>query len=117
MKATILLAGVLMLCGGCTAGFNGEWGEKGVSGPYGKDISPTGDRRMALSFDPISGVRYGRMNETAGVVDNSSVASGQYFVFDGWNKAQFGSMLATVNGDRMIAGITGGEKREFTRVH
>jgi len=113
-----MLLGVLMfLVGGCTAAFTGEWVEQGVPGPAGKMISPTGERRMALSFDPVSGVRYGRFNDDVGVVDNVTVQSGEYFVFDGWNKAQFGSMVAKVDGDHMQAGITGGEQRKFTRVH
>ena len=108
---------VLLATSGCTAGFTGEWVEQGVPGPNGTPISATGERRMALSFDPVSGMRYGRLNETAGKVDNISVQSDQYFVFDGWRSAEFGSMIATVDGDHMTAGITGGEKREFTRVH
>ena len=108
---------VALLCTGCTAGFTGEWVEQGVPGPNGSMISATGERRMALSFDPVSGMRYGRMNETANVVDNVSLRSDEYFVMDGWRTAQFGSMVATVDGDHMTAGITGGEKREFTRVH
>ena len=108
---------LLSFLGGCTANFTGEWVEKGVTGPNGTQMSPSGERRMALSFDPISGVRYGRIDEAAQVVDNVSVRSGEYFVYDGWNKAEFGSMVATVNGDQMVAGVTGGEKHEFNRVH
>jgi hypothetical protein len=119
MRLVIVIVSMLALtaAGGCTAGFTGEWLEEGVSGPDGRQISPTGDRRVALSFDPVSGVRYGRYNERVGVVDNVSSASGEYFVFDGWNKAQFGSLIARVDGDRMSAAITGGQERIFHRVH
>ncbi len=118
MRSLSLVAvGFLLLAGGCTANFTGEWVEDGVPGPNGKMISPTGERRMALSFDPVSGVRYGRYNEEVGVVDNVTVQSGEYFVLDGWNKAQFGSMVAKSNGEHLEAGITGGEQRKFTKVH
>src|SRR3954462_13619752 len=109
MKATILIACALMLFGtGCTAAFTGEWLEEGVRAPDGKTISPTGDRRVAFSFDPVSGVRYGRYNERVGVGDDVSTGSGAFFVCDGCNKAQVGSVRAKVDGDRMSAGITGG---------
>jgi len=117
MLKALFLASFLCICGGCTAAFTGEWVEDGTAGPNGKTISPTGERRMALSFDPVSGVRYGRYNEDVGVVDNVTVQSGEYFVMDGWNKGQFGSMIAKVDGEHMQAGITGGPQRKFTRVH
>src|SRR4051794_17573516 len=118
MRLVLLaLSCITLFLGGCTAGFTGEWVEQGVPGPNGTPISATGERRLALSFDPISGMRYGRVNESVGVVDNNSVRSDQYFVYDGWSKAQFGSMIAKVSGDEMEAGISGGEKRKFTRVH
>jgi hypothetical protein len=116
MRSALLIS-LMLLSGGCTANFTGEWVEQGVPGPDGKMISPTGERRMALSFDPVSGVRYGRYNEEVGAVDNVTVQSGEYFVLDGWNKAQFGSMVAKADGEHMQAGITGGEQRKFTRVH
>jgi hypothetical protein len=112
-----LFAFGFLLATGCTANFTGEWLEQGVPGPSGNAISPTGERRLALSFDPLSGVRYGRYNEQVHVVDNVSVQSDQYFVFDDWKAAQFGSMVARVEGDTMHAGITGGVERKFTRVH
>src|SRR5580704_13875629 len=92
----LLMCGALLFAGGCTAGFAGEWVEKGVPGPSGKLVSPTGERRMALSFDPVSGMRHGRFDESRDVVDNGSVQSDEYFVYDGWSRAQFGSMVAKV---------------------
>ena len=118
MRSMLLAAcGMFLLVGGCTAGFTGEWLEQGAPGPNGATISPTGERRMALSFDPVSGMRFGRFNESVKVVDDVSVQSDSYFVFDGWHAAQFGSMVARVEGDQMTAGITGGPERKFTRVH
>jgi hypothetical protein len=117
MKPAAVLLLLAFLGTGCTAAFTGEWVEQGVPGPNGTMISPTGERRLALSFDPVSGVRYGRYNEEVGAVDNITVQSGQFFVLDGWNKAQFGSMVAKSDGEHMQAGITGGEQRKFTKVH
>ena len=117
MKATLFAATLLMLFStGCTANFTGQWLEEGVRNPDGALVSVTGERRMALDFDPVSGVRVGRYSETIGAVDNTTVQSDQYFVLDGWSKAQFGSMLAKVEGGQMTAMVAGATPRTFRRV-
>jgi hypothetical protein len=111
-----LCGAFLMLSGGCTANFNGQWLEEPVPGPNGQTLSSTGERRIALEFDPISGMRWGRYDEKIGLVDCTTVRSSSYAVFDGWNTAQFGSMNAKVEGDHMTANILGGVERHFVRL-
>jgi hypothetical protein len=107
---------LILLSGGCTAGFTGQWLEDGVQSADGTTLSPTGEKRMALNFDPVSTVWVGRYSERGKVVDNGSVQSDQYSVYDGWSSAHFGSMIAHVNGDHMEANVGGGVQRHFTRV-
>ena len=71
---------------------------------------------MALNFDPVSTVWFGRYSERGDVVDNTSVESDNYFVFDGCKAAQFGSSVARIDGDHMDASVSGGVERHFTRV-
>ena len=110
---------LLTLCGlmtGCTANFNGQWLEEPVAGPNGQVLSATGERRIAMEFDPISGMRWGRYDERIGVVDSGTVQSSHYYVLDGWTQAQFGSINAKVEGDHMTAGILGGVEHHFRRL-
>jgi hypothetical protein len=112
----VLICLLLPLLSGCTAGFAGQWLEDGVKTADGSTLSPTGEKRMALNFDPVSTVWFGRYSERGQVVDEGSVQSAQYFVHDGWHAAQFGSTIARVNGDHMDANVNGGVERHFTRV-
>jgi hypothetical protein len=116
MRLMFLICGGLMLIGGCTSNFSGQWLEEGVPGPNGQLVSATGEKRIALEFDPVSGMRWGRFDERTGQVDNGSWQSDNYYVLDGWTTAQFGSMNAKVEGDRMTAGIVDGTERHFRRL-
>src|SRR6476660_5527652 len=108
MRSMVLfICAMPLLAAGCTANFCGEWLEDGVKAPDGKIESVTGERRLALDFDPVSGMRHGRYDEQRGVVDNGTEQTDHYFVHDAWNKAQFGSMIARVDGEVMHAGIMG----------
>src|SRR4051812_2450027 len=85
---------------GCASKFDGEWVEDRVPGQGGSIIS--GEPRMAVSFEPPSLVRVGLIVEEVNVVDSKSVQQAGYFLFEGWDKAQFGSMVAKVEGDEMV---------------
>ena len=116
-----LLVGIVCLpllgLTGCMSGFQGQWVEDGVIGADGTLSSVTGTQRLALEFDEPSLVRYGCYLDQMKVVDDSSLQDDQYFLFDGWHKAQFGEMIARREGDHLVAGVSGGELRQFSRVH
>ena len=117
MRSILLfICAIPLLTTGCTANFCGQWLEEPVKAADGRISSNVGERRIALEFDAISGMRWGRYDEHIGIVDCGTVQSDSYVVFDGWNQAQFGSMNAKVEGDRMTCGIMGGEERHFRRL-
>lgn len=108
---TMLVVGV-----GCQETFTGEWVEDGIAGPHGWEPSPTGGRREALQFDGISTVRIGALSGWAKVVDNQTVQSDQYFVFDAGRSAQFGALVARFeDGKMVVASADGTTKRVFVR--
>src|SRR5262245_7679784 len=114
MRVTVL--GLLMtalLSGGCNT-FSGEWLE--VEGTIAEPVPPDDTYRVALQFDPVSTVRSGLFSERMGVVDDKSVQADTYFLFDGWQRAQFGTVIATMHGDRLTAQIGNRPPREFERV-
>ena len=78
--------------------------------------SPRFRKRLAFDFDPVSTVRCGDYIELAGTVDASSVQFGEFVVYDGGDRIQFGEIMARVTGDRMTATLASGEQRHFTRV-
>lgn len=116
MRANVVMSVLLMMiAGGCAPSFTGQWLEEraerapttGISRDY---------VRMALDFDPISSVRIGIYNETAGVVDDESVQQDQYVIYDGGKVAQFGAAYAKLEtGDKMVANVAG-TARTFNRV-
>ena len=106
---------LLLLVVGCAARFDGEWVETRTPG-HGQSVT-SGEPRMAISFCPPSLVRVGLVVEKMDVVDANSVQEAGYFLFDGWEKAQLGSMVAKVDGKNdMVTVISGGTERKFTRV-
>jgi hypothetical protein len=116
MKITALaMLMTSLLAGGCNT-FSGEWLE--VASSHQADYpAPVDDTyRIALQFDPVSTVRSGFYSEKMGVVDDKSVQADTYFLFDGWRRAQFGAVIASLHGDRLTAVIGNRPPREFTRV-
>jgi len=107
-----------MLAGGCSQ-FAGQWVEEGTLGPNGELRPPEGARRMALEFHPPGLVRVGQYIDRSGVVDAESVQSDQYTLFDGNRSAQFGAIIARLEGGRLIAhsGGVGEPERRYVRVH
>jgi hypothetical protein len=116
MRSTVLALVTLGLLGcGCNT-FSGEWLE--IQSPLvSENPAPHDDTyRVALQFDPVSTVRSGYYSERMGVVDDTSVQADTYLLFDGWQRAQFGTVIATMHGDRLTAQIGNRPPREFARV-
>jgi len=109
----LCLSLALSLFTGCVSKFDGEWVENRV--PSDGESIISGEPRMAISFEGPSLVRMGLVVEEMQVVDENSVQQSGYFLFDGWDKAQFGHMQAKVQGDEMVA-VTGRTERRFVRV-
>ncbi|HEY7089782.1 MAG TPA: hypothetical protein VH518_16920, partial [Tepidisphaeraceae bacterium] len=97
---TCLLLGASMLNWGCWGGpnFSGEWLEDKAVTEQTNPVAAEALPRMALQFDPVSTVRSGWYWDRSGVVDNESVQSTSYFTFDGNRAAQFGAMIARMEG-------------------
>ena len=114
MRSIVMLSAMLMLVG-CSK-FDGEWLEDGVMHPDGYLVSSTGERRMAVKFDVPSTVRTGLYVQRTGVVDAKSVQTDNYFLFDGFNAAQFGGMTAKIDGDHLLANVPLGPVHRFSRV-
>jgi|ERR1700733_1715876 len=103
-----ILSTLILLAGGCASQFDGEWVEENPS---------TGLRPMALKFEPPATIRYGSYNSLEHAVDALSEQSSEYFLFDGNQKAQFGSMIAHVEGDHLYATQSDHVEHRFDRVH
>lgn len=111
---------ILILCllpaAGCGSRFAGEWVEEGSFDEQGVFQQATGQRRLALRFDPPATVRYGAFVNRAGVVDQQSVQTDTYFTMQNREVAQFGSIIARVDRGRLIATIGGDVVTRFERV-
>src|SRR5438477_7881645 len=92
---------MLFVAGGCSK-FAGEWLEEGTVNRSGEFMKATGPRRMALRFEPIATVRAGAYIDAAGVVDGQVVTSDTYLTMDHGNVAQFGSMIARIDGEKIM---------------
>lgn len=115
MRLNLVMCGLLMtLAGGCAPTFSGQWlEEKGP--PIGTQTGMNRDVvRLALDFDPISAVRVGIFDETAGVVDAQSVQADRYTTYEGGKVAQFGAAMARLEGDILKANVAG-TSRTFRR--
>jgi hypothetical protein len=117
MRPTVfsLLTMCLLACG-CN-NFSGEWLELPREKTPDDALTEDDTYRVALQFDPVSTVRSGFFSERMGVVDDKSVQADTYFLFDGWQRAQFGTVIATMHGDRLTAQIGNRPPREFARVY
>jgi hypothetical protein len=116
LQRTLLCCALSSLLGGCVSKFNGEWLEDAGQHDTGSTLTSGGERRMALKFEPPSLVFSGLYLDRPGVVDEQSVQSSRYFLFDGSTVAQFGAMTAKLDGEHMTASVQGGPDRYFTRV-
>jgi hypothetical protein len=117
---TCILLAVGLLNLGCWGGptFSGEWLEDRAALAEQSPLAARALPRMALQFDPVSTVRSGWYRDRESVVDNESVQSTSYFVFDGNRAAQFGAMTARMTGgDHITVTVGKGIERMFTRVH
>ena len=113
----LMLMSCLLLLGatGCSR-FAGEWIEEGSYGPDGVFQEASGQRRLALRFDPPATVRYGAFVNRGGVVDHQSVQTDTYLTMQGRKVAQFGSVIARVDRGRLLATIGGDVVTRFERV-
>ncbi len=112
----MLISCLLLLAGGCGSKFAGEWVEEGSFDEGGVFQEASGQRRLALRFEPPATVRYGAFVQRGGVVDQQSVQTDTYITMQGRSVAQFGSMIARVDRGRLIATIGGDVVTRFERV-
>jgi hypothetical protein len=99
---------LILFATGCSTPFVGEWLE---------EAAPPGQKRMALKFEPPATVRYGSFNGIENVVDAQTEQSSEYFLYEGDHKAQFGSMIAHVEGDHLYATQSDHVEHVFDRIH
>jgi hypothetical protein len=104
----------LALLTGCSK-FQGEWIEEGRVNHEGQYIRTEGPRRMALKFEPISTVYAGAYVDEARVVDSQAVTNDTYVTMQNGDVAQFGSMIARVNGNHLVTYVGAEEGRRFVR--
>ncbi|MGB7158566.1 MAG: hypothetical protein WBD40_10905 [Tepidisphaeraceae bacterium] len=118
MRGSILTCGLLLLglAGGCGSRFAGEWVEEGSYDQQGVFREATGQRRLALKFEPPSTVRYGTLVHRAGAVDHQSVQMDTYMTLQNREVAEFGSVIARVDRGRLVATIGGDIVTVFARV-
>ena len=119
MRRNLMVMSCLLLllpAGGCGSKFAGEWIEEGSFDEDGVFQEATGQRRLALRFDPPATVRYGAFVQRGGVVDHQSVQTDTYLTMQNRSVAQFGSMIARVDRGRLIATISGDVVTRFERV-
>jgi hypothetical protein len=116
MRSTLLLMAMGLLACGCNT-FSGEWLEVNQEKFGGPAMTDDDTHRIALQFDPVSTVRSGFYSERMGMVDDTSVQADTYFLLDGWQRAQFGTVIAVMHGDRLTAQIGNRPPREFARVY
>jgi hypothetical protein len=116
MRNLIVVSCLLLFAGGCGSRFAGEWVEEGSYDEKGVFKESTGQRRIALRFEPPATVRYGALVSRAGVVDQQSVQTDTYLTMQGRTVAEFGSVIARVDRGRLLATIGGDYVMRFERV-
>lgn len=110
MFRTAFVLMMFVVSTGCASKFDGEWVEAKPA-----DKLNTCDQRMALAFHPPSLLRVGLVSPKMDVVDGKTVQQSGYYLFDGWKKAQLGTMMAKVDGDEMTT-FVGCTEKKFVRV-
>ncbi len=116
MRNLMLMSCLLLFTATGCSRFAGEWIEEGSYGPDGVFKEATGQRRLALRFDPPATVRYGALVTRVGVVDQQSVQTDAYLTMQNRRVAQFGSIIARVDRGRLMATIGGDVVTRFERV-
>ncbi len=116
MRSVLLIVCLLSITATGCSRFAGEWIEEGSYGPDGVFKEATGQRRLALRFDPPATVRYGALVTRVGVVDQQSVQTDAYLTMQNRRVAQFGSIIARVDRGRLMATIDGDVVTRFERV-
>ena len=112
----MVLSCLLLLAGGCGSKFAGEWVEEGSYDEAGVFKEASGQRRLALRFDPPSTVRFATLVSRAGIVDQQSVQTDTYLTMQNRSVAEFGSVIARVDRGRLLATIGGDYVMRFERV-
>jgi hypothetical protein len=113
---TCCLISLTALGGGGCSKFAGEWVEAGTVSREGAFVESTGPRRAALKFDPVCNVRTGAYVDGAGVVDHQAVTYDTYLTMKNGNIAQFGAVIAKIDGNRLVAYVGAEEAKHFVRV-
>jgi hypothetical protein len=116
MKSLVVIGLLAMMSGGCANHFAGQWLEVGKLSKDGVLTPTQGPLRRALQFDPPSLVRYGNYVDAAGVVDEQGLQQDFYFTMSDDHVAQFGAVIARVDGDRMTTYIAGDPDRRYVRI-
>src|SRR5262245_30984283 len=102
---------------GCSTNkFQGEWLEESRLAADGQYHRTEGPRRMAVRFEPIATVRTGAYVDGPGVVDRQVMSADTYFTMEKGNVAQFGAIIARVDGNRMTTWVGAEESRQFVRL-
>jgi hypothetical protein len=109
MRLTLVF--LMLLAGGCSSQFKGEWLEEAAA----NGARVNGEHFMALKFEDPAIIRYGLYSTDARAVDAESVQSDTFFLFDGWRKAQFGAMIARIDGNHLITS-NGDDVRRFVKI-
>ena len=114
----ILLAALVLLplAGGCGSRFAGEWVQESVVDRDGTLTPVTGNRRVALRFDPPTTVRLGTYSDAARVVEPGTVSLNEYETLQNRTVAQFGAYTARVEDGQLVTYIGGEEAGRFRRV-
>ena len=114
----MLLAALVLLplAGGCGSRFAGEWVQESALRPDGTLEPVSGERRIALRFDPPTSVRLGMYSDAARVVEAGTVALGSYQTLQNRTVAQFGVYTARVEDGQLITFIGGEEAGRFRRL-
>ena len=107
---------LLPLAGGCGSQFAGEWVQESVVQRDGSLTAPTGERRVALRFDPPTTVRVGMYLNAAEVVEAGTVSLSEYQTLQNRSVAQFGAYTARVEDGQLVTYIGGDEASRYRRV-
>ena len=115
----VTLAALLLLPlagAGCGSRFAGEWVQESAVLPDGTLAPVSGERRVALRFDPPTSVRVGMYLDAAGVVEAGTVALSEYQTLQNRSVAQFGAYTARVEEGQLVTYIGGEEAGRFRRM-
>lgn len=114
----ILLAVLVLLplAGGCGSRFAGEWVQESTVLDDGTLGPVSGERRIALRFDPPTSVSLGMYLDSAGVVEAGTVALSDYQTLQNRTVAQFGAYTARVQDGELVTYIGGQPAGRFRRL-